>query len=832
MSKKLLLAVVVGLLVAGVVLIGAPAGRLAPSLALSLRGLGDPGYTERVSVKSDGTLGNGDGTHGAVNDGGRFVAFTSSADNLVDGDLNSSSDIFLRDRDSPTTIRLSVAGDGTEGNHHSHGPAISSDGSLVAFYSQASNLVPDDTNGTWDIFVRDWGADQIIRVSLASDGAEGNEESTTPAISADGQFVAFTSWADNLVPDDDNQTGDVFVRDLLILTTTRVSIATDGTEGNGYSRGSAISNDGRYVAFVSSAANLVISDTNGVGDIFVRDRVTSTTERVSVASDGGEATGSSSSPAISGDGRYVAFSSEAEDLVPDDDNGQSDAFLHDRVTGQTSRVSVAGDGSQANSSSFCYGISADGTYILFASDANNLVPDDLNPYRDIFLHNQFTSETTIVSVAEDGTSADSYSDVPDISRDGRWVVYGSQASNLVSGGSNGFWHVFIHDHTGDQLPTETPTDTPTATPTATETPTATSTPTPTSIGSVTPSPTSTPTLTQTPATTPTHTPTWTPHPTHTATPTRTATPTWIHSPTPTVTPYPTWTPTITPTAEPVHESPNWVNFHGVVMLFNGEPAPYGTMVDAFNPDGIHCGTYMVTVPGYYGPMPVYEDDATTPEDDGAMPGDEIWFVVNGAPARLLGPDDPVWTNFGDIWEVNLRQSQRGNRNLILHDGWNLISFDLEPDTPDVSSVLDGLSGEYGTVQGMTCEAGALSYYVDLPPALNSLKEMDGQHGYWIHVVGEAQLAIDGDLLPNDTPLELCAGYNLVSYLPDEPLPVPTALASIADQYTAVLGFDPLAGAESYYPDLPPGLSSLKTMKPGRGYWIYMTAAGTLTYPVE
>ena len=133
---------------------------------------------------------------------------------------------------------------------------------------------------------------------------------------------------------------------------------------------------------------------------------------------------------------------------------------------------------------------------------------------------------------------------------------------------------------------------------------------------------------------------------------------------------------------------------------------------------------------------------------------------------------------------------------------------------------------------MTCEEGALSYYVDLPPALNSLKVMDGRHGYWIYVIGDAQWEVSGDLLPDDTPLELCVGYNLISYLPDEPLSVPTALASIAGEYSAVLSFDPLAGAKSYYPDLPPALNSLKVMEPGRGYWIYMTSADTLIYPLQ
>ena len=173
MSRKFLISVTVGLMLAGALLGGLPASRIATSLAFGPLGLGDPGYTELASIKTDGAQGNGDSSHGTVASGGRYVAFSSSASNLVDGDVNSSSDVFLRDRASMTTARVSVAGDGTGGNNHSHGPSISSDGSRVAFYSQASNLVAGDTNGTWDVFVRTMG--NTIRVSVATDGTEGNE---------------------------------------------------------------------------------------------------------------------------------------------------------------------------------------------------------------------------------------------------------------------------------------------------------------------------------------------------------------------------------------------------------------------------------------------------------------------------------------------------------------------------------------------------------------------------------------------------------------------------------------------------------------------------------
>lgn len=879
MSKKYVASALICLILIGT--FGAVlVGRTPLSLA---QGPGEAGYTERVSVKTDGTEGNDDSGHGAMSGDGRYVAFTSSANNLVDDDTNISGDVFLRDRVEGSTIRISVSSDGTQGDSNSHGPSISDDGRLVAFYSEASNLVPNDTNHTWDVFVRDWQAGETIRVSVASDGTQGNDESTTPAISGDGRFVAFTSWATNLVPNDTNFTSDVFVRDLNASVTFRVSVASDGREGNGYSRGPAISYDGRYVAFVSSATNLVPSDTNGVSDIFVHDCQTGTTERVSVASDGTQSNGASSAPALSSDGRYVAFSSYASNLVPGDTNGQSDVFVHDRVTHTTWRVSVSSAGAQGNSGSYGYGISGDGTLVVFASDANNLVAGDTNAFRDVFVHNWLTGETTLISRGIGGTPANSYSDMPAIASAGRWIAFSSRASNLILGDTNEKWDVFAYDRLGEPLPTPTPTDTvtdtptptstgtptatgtvtatgtPTGTPTATgtatststltvtSTPTITDTPTETSTPTITPTPTDTatptetatptitdtPTETATPTETPTRTPTatWTPYPSNTPTRTRTPTPTWLYSPTPTRTPFPTWTPTPTNVPGPVHSSPEWVNFHGTVRMFDGRPAPVGTIIDAYDPTGIHCGTYMVTEAGRYGPMPVYGDDPTTSERDGAHVGDYIRFTVNGMPAWAAGPASPIWTAWGDIREVNLWETRPAYRSLSLKDGWNLISFDVAPPDTRIGAVLGGLAGNYEAVLSMECGAGVRAYYPDLPPALNTLSTMDAYHGYWLRAIGDRMLYLSGNELPNALGQPLCAGYNLISYWPNVPLPVPTALASIAGQYTVVTGYDPVAGAQSYYPDLPPSLNTLTTLQPGRGYWVRMSTAGVLIYPV-
>jgi hypothetical protein len=416
----------------------------------------ETGAIERVSVASNGTQANGDSDIPSISADGRYVAYESFATNLVPGYTNTFVNVYVRDRQMGTTEIVSVDPMGNQANSSSGSPSISSDGRFVAFWSNASNLVAVDTNGQRDVFVHDRQTGVTEMVSVATGGAQANDNSDYPSISGDGRYVSFETAATNLVAGDVNGFKDVFVRDRVLATTEIASIATGGTQGDNWSGGSSISADGRYVAFFSYATTLVVGDTNGVGDVFVRDRQSGTTERVSVDSNGAQGNGISGlnqgaiySLAISGNGRYVAFYSESSDLVPNDTNS-SDVFVRDLQAGTTERVSVASGGTQANS--FADGsdsISADGRYVVFHDSATNLVPNDTNGLSDLFRHDRNTNTTQRVSASI--AISNSYSEQASASPDGRYVTFYSNASNLVAGDTNGFVDAFLYDAGSDSI---------------------------------------------------------------------------------------------------------------------------------------------------------------------------------------------------------------------------------------------------------------------------------------------------------------------------------------------------------------------------------------------
>lgn len=408
----------------------------------------DPQATTRASVATGGAQANGPSAGSAVSANGRYVAFVSEGSNVVARDTNGEQDVFVRDRFTGATTRVSISSRGAQANSSSFGPAaISADGRYVAFSSLATNLVAGVSGG---VFMHDRVTSATTLVSVATGGAKAS--GGEPAISADGRYVAFISSASNLVAGDTGDWQDVFVRDRIAGTTTRASVATGGRQANRDSSGPvSLSTDGRHIAFGSSASNLVARDTNGTNDVFVRDRVSGTTTRASVAAHGTQGNLSSAQPAISANGRYVAFGSIASNLVASDTNGIADVFVRDRVAGSTTRVSVSTRGAQTahtdldttREDSDEPTISADGRYVAFASGAGNLVARDTNATRDVFLRDRVTGTTTRLSVATAGTQANQTSFHPSISADGLTITFFSEASNLVANDTNGSSDVFV-----------------------------------------------------------------------------------------------------------------------------------------------------------------------------------------------------------------------------------------------------------------------------------------------------------------------------------------------------------------------------------------------------
>jgi len=422
-----------------------PSGLLTLTLLLTIwaAGRAGAGITERVSVSSEGTQGDRASDDSIVSGNGRLVAFRSFASNLVAGDTNSDLDIFVHDRKTDVTTRVSVDSEGAQANDRSVDPSLSKNGRFVVFTSDASNLVLDDTNGASDVFLHDRKTGKTTCVSVDSAGSQGNGASHSARISANGRFVAFESAATNLVSGDTNGKSEIFVHDRKTGETTRVSVDSSGAQANDFSEYVSISASGRFVAFGSNATNLVADDTNAAFDLFVHDRKTGQITRVSLDSAGNQADDNSYFPSLSANGRHVAFESAATNLVQGDSNGTLDVFHHDRKKGVTRRVSIGLSVTQGNGGSLSAAISANGRRIVFQSDASNLVDADTNNRSDIFLHDRKKGVTIRVSVDSAGSQANHDSSSPVVSAKGRHVVFHSVATNLAPDDTNGQKDVFI-----------------------------------------------------------------------------------------------------------------------------------------------------------------------------------------------------------------------------------------------------------------------------------------------------------------------------------------------------------------------------------------------------
>ena len=416
--------------------------------SIPLQNFDNDDLTSLVSVDSSGEQGNqpSDGFRNiAVSSDGRYVAFASSASNLVDSDTNAATDIFLRDTIAATTTLVSDNPNGVPANGGSNFVAMSADGQTIAFTSIATDIVANDNNpGNSDVFVHDMRSAAPTLVSLDSNGVQSNGNAGLVAISRDGRFVTFDDTASNLTTTGGNGLSQVYLRDRQTGTTTLVSVASDGSLANGNCTAGAISDNGQFIAFTTTASNLSTSDSNNANDVYLRDTVAGTTVLVSVSYTDDVSSGDAGSqdPVMSADGRFIAFDSDADNLN-DDFNGNTDVFLRDMQAAAPTIVSVDSAGSQGNGSSTEPSLTPDGRFVAFRSSSTNIVN---NQAADsvVFVRDLSLGHTSLVGLGDQGQEGND-GDINNcaISDDSRFVVFQSAATNLVSNDDNGVVDVFI-----------------------------------------------------------------------------------------------------------------------------------------------------------------------------------------------------------------------------------------------------------------------------------------------------------------------------------------------------------------------------------------------------
>lgn len=400
--------------------------------------------TRLISVKSNGKQANDGSQDGYASANGRFVAFASDAPNLVKNDTNDSTDIFVHDRQTGKTTRVSVKSNGKQANGPSRDPSISNNGRYVAFESSASNLVKNDFDSVDDIFVHDRVTGKTKRVNIRTQKGTvlGTlADSSDPEISGNGRYVVFASMTTFLVNGDDNDSSDVFIHDRKRNKTKLISKHTNGSIGGNTSKHPAISDDGRFVAFESFAVNLVPGDSNGDEDVFLRDRKKGTTTRVSVTSAGLQGEGESDDPDISGNGRFIGFETHAL-LTAGDVSSTRDVVIHDRLKKKTKLVSKSSSGERGDLPSGDIFLSFNGRWASFESAATNLISADGNGVTDVFVHDRTTKKTIRVNRRKGGGEPTVEADEARLSGDGRFVVFDSGDPKLVSNDSNGHVDVF------------------------------------------------------------------------------------------------------------------------------------------------------------------------------------------------------------------------------------------------------------------------------------------------------------------------------------------------------------------------------------------------------
>ena len=387
-----------------------------------------------VKVSAPGRPVETGASHGMLSADGRFAAFDASSSAIVAGDTNGETDTFIRELGTGAIERTSVTAGGTQAVGRSIQLDISGDGRFVLFSSDAANLVPGDTNAAFDVFVKDRQTGAVERANVTTAGVQANGPAFEGSISEDGRLVAFSSDATNLVPGDTNGRGDVFVRDLPGRVTQRVIGNQPAVQPDGASFTPSLSADGRYVSFTSQATNLVTGDTNATGDVFVRDRQLGRVQRVSVSSSGGQSNSFSGQADISADGRVVQFTSNANNLVAGEGDTRADVYAFDRATSTVERISTAADGASSTDTSAFGTVSPDGRFVAFMSFAGNLGTGTSTG--DLLVRDRRTGALRVA--AADVTSDDGSELQPSIARDGRTVVFSTEQENVIPGDPFGF----------------------------------------------------------------------------------------------------------------------------------------------------------------------------------------------------------------------------------------------------------------------------------------------------------------------------------------------------------------------------------------------------------
>lgn len=400
------------------------------------------GFTRRVSVNSQGELAHGGSSDLKISADGRFVTFSSAAQNL-DGTPSGTRDVYVHDLLLHRTERVSLSDTGGFASTRCDYPQISANGRFVSFVTYSDNLVAGDTNGDRDVYLRDRLAQTTVRISLSTSGEQSNNDSYAGSISDDGRYALFSTRSAKMHPDGNTRTH-FYLRDTHTNTTTRTTENSLGDAANQDCKHGFLSSTADWIVFSTIATNLPGGAANSRDDVYIRNLNTGVTEWISSTHLGGEPDGHCNRPSVSADGRWVVFQSGATNLVPGDTNGVIDVFLHDRVTGTTSRINQRWDGSETVRECVSPRISADGSTISFQSSDTMLVPDDTNGVGDVFVYERATQRIELVHRGSGGVLGNRGASDASISADGNRVAFESTSTNLIGGPPQIGGHLYVH----------------------------------------------------------------------------------------------------------------------------------------------------------------------------------------------------------------------------------------------------------------------------------------------------------------------------------------------------------------------------------------------------